>query len=318
MRVLVTGAAGFIGSATCARLRHRGDEVVGLDNFDDAYDPAFKRANAARLDVPIRDGDVRDRAAVDAALVGVDAVVHLAARAGVRRSFADPGRYQSVNVDGTATLLAAMAARGVARLVFGSSSSVYGARVDGPFRESDPADSPLSPYAATKRAGERLCAAWADRTGASAACLRFFTVYGPEQPPEMAIARFVRQILADEPVTLFGDGGSRRDHTEVDDVVAGVVAALDRPPGGAAVINLGSGSPVRLDALVRQIGEVTGRSPRVRFAPEQPGDVPLTWADRSLAHERLGWTPQVTLADGLRRVAQRAASRSASTPARAR
>jgi len=298
---VVTGGAGFIGSATCAALRRRGDDVVVFDNFDDTYDPASKAANVAPLDVEVVRGDVRDPDALARVLPRTDAVVHLAARAGVRRSFADPGAYASVNVDGTATLLAAMQAAGVGRMVFGSSSSVYGARTDGPFRESDPADTPASPYAATKRAAEERCRRWAAE-GRVAMCLRFFTVYGPGQPPDMAIGKFLRRIAADEPVELFGDGGSVRDHTFVDDVVAGILAAVDRP-GGFDLVNLGSGHPVRLDAVVAEIGAALGKTPRIRWLPEQAGDVPLTWADGARARERLGWAPRVSLAEGLRRTA---------------
>lgn len=300
MRVCVTGGVGFIGAATVARLLARGDEVVVLDDFDATTGAPRKEANAARLAGPglrlIR-GDVRDPAAARAAVDGAEVVVHLAALGGVRRSIAEPERYASVNVHGTATLLAAMDGAGARRLVFASSSSVYGARDHGPFREDDPLDPPASPYAATKVAGERLIRAWGggDR---HATALRLFTVYGPGQPPGMAVGRFLAAILAGEPVALFGDGSARRDHTAVDDVVDAILAAVDRPLG-VETINVGAGHPVRLDALVALLGEVAGRPVTVVHGPAQEGDVPLTWADPARAWDRLGWAPKTGLRDGL-------------------
>lgn len=291
MRILVTGGAGFVGSHLSEALRDRGDDVVVLDSFDTAYDPAIKRRQVP-TGVEVVEGDIRDRALLDRLLPRVDAVAHLAARAGVRESLADPGLYASVNVEGTAQLLAALGDR---PMVFASSSSVYGAR-HGPFLETEAADIPASPYAASKRAAELFCAA----SGRAVTCARLFTVYGPRQRPAMAIAKFVRQVRAGEELTLFGDGSSIRDYTFVSDVVDGLMRALDRTDR-FRIVNLGGGSPIRLDALVAEIGRAVGREPRIVHAPMQAGDVPETRADITLARAWLGWSPAVGIPEGLRR-----------------
>jgi UDP-glucuronate 4-epimerase len=303
VNVLVTGGAGFIGSHLVRALLDRGDQVTVLDSFNDAYDPALKERNLEGLDIALIHGDVRDRASVEEALRGVDGVVHLAALAGVRESLEDPAAYASVNVGGTVNLLEALRARDRMPLVFASSSSVYGARTDGPFAESDPVDWPESPYAATKRAAELMCHAAHQSWGQPVSMLRFFTVYGPRQRPTMAISRFVRMALQGETIPLFGDGSSARDYTYVTDVVGAVLAALDQPQG-RAVLNVGGGRPVRLDALVAAIGEACGVQLSLEHQGEQPGDVPLTWADSSAIQERLGWSAQVRLVEGLRRVVE--------------
>ncbi|MCK6505469.1 NAD-dependent epimerase/dehydratase family protein [Myxococcota bacterium] len=307
MKVLVTGGAGFIGSHLVGALRARGDEVVVLDNLDDTYDPARKLENLRAEGVSEQPGparlvlgDLRDEVALHQALRGVDAVVHLAAVAGVRDSLLDPLRYESINVRGTVALLEAMRQAGCRRLVFASSSSVYGARDDDAlFSEEDRADRPVSPYAATKRAGELLCHAAHATWGLEVSCLRFFTVYGPRQRPAMAIARFVQLALAGQPLPLYGDGSSVRDYTFVGDAVRGVLAALDRPHG-FDVINLGCGDPIRLDALAAAIGQAALVEVRVEHLPEQPGDVPRTHADIRRAQAVLGWRPQVDIVSGLR------------------
>jgi UDP-glucuronate 4-epimerase len=306
LRVLVTGGAGFIGGHLVEALLARGDAVVALDAFTADYDPARKRRTAAALarapGFSLVEGDLRDPAALARALdPRPDVVVHLAARAGVRASLEDPAGYCDVNLTGTAQLLHAMAGAGCGRLVFASSSSVYGARRDPPFHEDDPLAPPESPYAATKRAGELLCATWHQRVGLQATCLRFFTVYGPRQRPDMAIAAFLRRARAGLPLRLFGDGSSARDYTYVDDTVAGLVAAVDRPLGWA-VVNLGNHDPVQLDALARAVAEAAGRPLRVERAPDQPGDVPLTCADLGRARSLLGYAPRVGLGEGLSRV----------------
>jgi UDP-glucuronate 4-epimerase len=300
MRVLVTGGAGFIGSHLCRRLLAGGREVVVLDSFDDAYDPAIKRANLAGLAVHLVEGDLLDAAALRRALEGVGAVVHLAARAGVRQSLADPGLYARVNVEGTARLLHHLAALPGVPMVFASSSSVYGDRGDGPFREDDPVDRPVSPYAATKRAGELLCAAAHAAWGIPVTSLRFFTVYGPGQRPGMAIQRFVTLALDGAPLPLFGDGSTERDYTWVEDAVDAIEAALARP-GGAEVINVGSAAPVRLDQLVDAIAAAVGRPVRVEQHPTQAGDVQRTHADIQRAQALLGWSPRTRFADGVAR-----------------
>ncbi|MBM4373928.1 MAG: NAD-dependent epimerase/dehydratase family protein [Deltaproteobacteria bacterium] len=307
MKLLVTGVAGFIGSKLTERLIARGDDVVGLDNFDPFYPRETKERNLTSLRSAIRfvEGDITDRGGLDRLLAAerFDAVIHLAALAGVRPSIREPWRYAHVNVVGTAHLAEAMIARGVSRLVFASSSSVYGDNTLVPYEESQRVDEPASPYATTKRAGELMLDTFAKLHGLSSSCLRFFTVYGPRQRPEMAIHKFARAIERGEPVTLYGDGSSSRDYTYIDDVVDGVLGALDRPPVGARIYNLGGTQPVRLDALVRELGRALDKQPTLVHAPPQPGDVHQTWADVSRARSELGYAPQVPLPEGLRRFA---------------
>jgi UDP-glucuronate 4-epimerase len=301
VRVLVTGGAGFIGGHLVDALRARGDSAVILDNFDPSSgDPARRAAAVAASGVPVVVADIRDEGAVLRALDGVDAVVHLAARAGVRESLSDPLLYESVNLRGTAVLVDALRRAGARPLVFASSSSVYGAG-SGVFTEDHPADAPLSPYAATKRGGELLLHAAARGWGQPAVCLRFFTVYGPRQRGTMAIARFTAAALGGPPAPLYGDGSALRDYTEVSDAVSAVLAALAHPaPWG--VYNVGSGAPIRLDALIALIGRLAGAPVRTVAAPSQAGDVPSTHAGLARVREGLGWQPQVRLDAGLQRV----------------
>lgn len=305
MKLLVTGIAGFIGSQLARRLVARGDTVVGIDNFDPFYDRATKTRNLASLGSAIEfiEGDITDRALLDRVLAtgGFDRVVHLAALAGVRPSIRAPWRYSHVNVVGTAHVAEAMVAHGVQRLVFASSSSVYGNNTRVPYEESQRVDDPASPYAVTKRAGELMLDTFHQIHGLSSACLRFFTVYGPRQRPEMAIHKFARAIDSGSEVTLFGDGSSSRDYTYIDDILDGTLGAIDRAPEGFRIYNLGGTSPVRLDELVRSIGAALGREPIVRHASPQPGDVLQTWADVSRARLELGYQPKVGLDEGLRR-----------------
>ena len=303
-RVLLTGGAGFIGSHVGEQLLARGDEVCVLDNFNDFYDPAVKRRNAARLEAAgarVVTGDIRDRALV-AQLFGAapDVLVHLAAMAGVRPSLQDPVLYHDVNCTGTAVLLQAARDAGISRFVFGSSSSVYGGNEKVPFHEDDDVSGPVSPYAATKRANELSCHVFAHLYGMHIACLRFFTVYGPRQRPEMAIHKFVRLLERGEKLPLYGDGRSERDYTYVDDILDGVVKALDRSKG-FRIYNLGESRTVSLKELVAAIGRATGREPGVEWQPAQPGDVPRTFADVSRARAELGYDPRVGLDEGLRR-----------------
>lgn len=307
MKLLVTGAAGFIGSKLTERLVSRGDAVVGLDNFDRFYPRATKERNLARVRgaIELVEGDITDRAALDRIFAAhrFDAVVHLAALAGVRPSIREPWRYAQVNVVGTAHVAEAMLAHDVGRLVFASSSSVYGDNTVVPYEETQRVDSPASPYAASKRSGELLLDTFAKLHGLSASCLRFFTVYGPRQRPEMAIHQFARSIERGERVTMFGDGSSSRDYTYIDDIVDGVVGAIDRPPSGCRIYNLGGTNPIRLDALVRELGAALGKEPQIEHAPPQPGDVQQTWADVTRARDELGYAPKVSLTEGLRRFA---------------
>lgn len=303
--VLVTGGAGFIGSHLAEALLARGDRVVVLDNFDPLYDPARKRRNveAARGQSRYRlvEGDIRDERALRDLFAGetFDAVVHLAALAGVRPSLREPARYEEVNGLGTVRVLERLRERPIPFL-FGSSSSVYGARDRVPFREDEPCVTPASPYAATKRAGELLAYAYHRLFGIPTACLRFFTVYGPRQRPEMAIHKFTRRIASGEPVPMFGDGSSRRDYTFIDDIVAGTLSALERCDG-YEIYNLGGSRMATLADLVEKIGQALGKSPRIERLPEEPGDVPVTCADLAKSRERLGYEPRVLLEEGLRR-----------------
>jgi UDP-glucuronate 4-epimerase len=314
--VLVTGAAGFIGSHVVERLLARGAAVTGLDNFDDYYDPSIKRANVAEaLDHPayrLIEGDIRDVALLDGVFAErrPDSVVHLAARAGVRPSIADPILYTSVNLDGTTRLLEVSRRHGVSRFLFGSSSSVYGDNAKVPFAEDDPVDRPISPYAATKKAGEVLCHAHHHLYGMAVACLRFFTVYGPRQRPEMAISKFTRLLSAGLPVEQYGDGGSARDYTYVSDIVDGIEAALEQCRG-YHVWNLGGSRTITLAELVAAIAGKLGVTPRIVRLPMQPGDVERTWADIGRAGRELGWSPQVPLDEGLDRYLQWFAARAA-------
>jgi UDP-glucuronate 4-epimerase len=312
LRLLVTGGAGFIGSHFTARRIARGDRVVVLDDFNDFYDPAVKRANVApfRNDSRFRlvEGDIRDRALVEDlfAQERFDGVVHLAARAGVRPSLSQPVLYEEVNCVGTLHLLGAAVAHGRPLFVFASSSSVYGINSKLPFSEEDPIDRPISPYATTKRAGELHMFTGHHLHGLPAWCLRFFTVYGPRQRPEMAIARFIRAIETGEPIPLYGDGTSRRDYTFIDDIVDGIEAALDRgpPAAGFEIVNLGGAHPVTLSELVAAIEQATGRKALLDRQPLQPGDVPVTYASIEKAERLLGFRARVPLAEGLRRTVE--------------
>lgn len=304
--VLVTGGAGFIGSHVVERLLATGRRVVVADSLDDFYDPAVKRRNLRRAGAhpafTLVEADIRDEAAMQdaAARHGVDAIVHLAARAGVRPSIEQPLLYQSVNGTGTTVMLEVARRRGVKNFLFGSSSSVYGESGEVPFREDMRVDRPVSPYAATKKANEELCFTYHHLYGLPVTCLRFFTVYGPRQRPEMAIHKFARAIRDGRPVTLYGDGSSRRDYTYVDDVVDGVAAALDRPQP-YEVVNLGGSRTTSLGDLVAMLEERLGRAAVVERLPAQPGDVTITYADVSRAHRLFGYTPRVPIEEGLDR-----------------
>ena len=306
MNLLITGGAGFIGSHVADRRLGHGDRVVVLDDFNDYYDPRRKRANvAAHLNSPryrLVEGDIRDRALVLRLFAEerFDAVVHLAARAGVRPSLAQPVLYEEVNCVATLHLLEAAIAHGKPRFVFASSSSVYGINSKLPFAEDDPIERPISPYATTKRAGELHVFSTHHLYGLKAACLRFFTVYGPRQRPEMAIARFIRCLEAGEPIPVFGDGGSRRDYTYIDDIADGVEAALEAD-FDFEILNLGSSHPITLAELVTALEDATGKRARVERGAEQPGDVPVTFASVEKAQRILGFRPRVGLAEGLRR-----------------
>ena len=308
MRILVTGGAGFIGSHLCTRLLARGDEVTAVDNFDPFYPERLKRRAIEPL---LRSGmrlvtaDIRDEAAMDSAFreARPDTVVHLAALAGVRPSLERPAAYMDVNVRGSAILLEAARKANVRRFIFGSSSSVYGREAEPPFRETARIDSPLSPYAASKAAGELLARTFHNLYGTATICLRFFTVYGPRQRPDLAIHKFSRLMLAGKKLPFFGDGGSRRDYTYVDDIVAGVVAAIDRPLI-YDVVNLGGAHTTSLRDLIGLLEEALGIPAHLDLQPFQPGDMPLTSAEVTHAGEVLGYAPRTSMREGLRKFAE--------------
>jgi UDP-glucuronate 4-epimerase len=309
MRTVVTGGAGFIGSHLVDRLLADGGEVIAVDNFDTFYDPQVKRRNlAGALASPrfrLVERDIRDAAEM-ARLVAEsrpDAIVHLAARAGVRPSIEQPALYADVNVTGTVHLLeAASRLQPLPRFVYASSSSVYGDRDDAPFRETDPVDHPVSPYAATKKACELLAHAFHHLHGLPVTGLRFFTAFGPRNRPDLAISKFARLIERGEPVPMFGDGSTRRDYTYVGDIVEGIVRAVDRCRAHH-LYNLGNSSPVTLREMIAALGRALGKEPRVERLPEQPGDVRQTYADVSRAAAELGYQPSTTFPEGLARYA---------------
>ncbi|HEY4176121.1 MAG TPA: NAD-dependent epimerase/dehydratase family protein [Kofleriaceae bacterium] len=310
MHVVVTGAAGFIGSHTVQRLASAGHRVTGIDAFDGyLYAADHKRANAGLLEgVPgfrLVEGDICDATAVESVITSdVDVVCHLAALAGVRPSIADPQRYLRTNILGTGVITTRMRDLGRSRLVFASSSSVYGARLDGGdgFREDDACVRPASPYAATKRMNELQLSAERDIVGLGVYALRFFTVFGPRQRPDMAIARFLRAAVRGETITMFGDGSSRRDYTFIDDIVSGVVAAVERvSPGAYEIINLGGTHTTTLHDLIEIIQRVTSTQLRIERKGDQPGDVPLTFANIDKARRLLDFAPTTAVEEGIAR-----------------
>jgi UDP-glucuronate 4-epimerase len=311
--VLVTGAAGFVGRAVAERLLERGEKVVGVDNFNAYYDPTLKEARAAgltsRAGFTLHRLDIAETDAF-AALVrdtGVRRVVHLAAQAGVRYSIEQPFAYERSNLLGHLSVLEACRHAGVIEhLVYASSSSVYGDRTaDGPFSEADAADTPVSLYAATKRANELMSASYAHLYGLPQSGLRFFTVYGPWGRPDMAYFSFTQKILAGQPIEVFGEGRMSRDFTYIDDIVDGVIGVLDRPPAahGHRVLNIGDNRPVGLMAMIETLERALGVSATKLMRPMQPGDVTATYADISRIATLTGYAPKVALAEGLERFA---------------
>lgn len=305
MRVLVTGAAGFIGSHVCEALLRRGDDVLALDNFDDFYSTGVKRSNlkaiADHQHFKLIEGDIRDAAVVAQCIdATTDAVIHLAARAGVRPSIEQPLLYQDVNVRGTMVLLERCKAYPRCRFIFASSSSVYGNRTNVPFRETDRVDDPISPYAATKKSGELIAHTYHHLYGLPTTCLRFFTVYGPRQRPDLAIHKFAHLIENGSPIPVFGDGSMERDFTYIDDIVDGVMRALDRCTG-YHIYNLGESRPVSVNLLIQLLQDALGKKAEIHQLPLQPGDVTRTFADVTLAQRELGYEPGTDIRDGLMR-----------------
>ena len=312
MKVLVTGAAGFIGSHLSERLLSDGWTVAGVDNFDDFYDPQIKRRNIASclknknfqlIEADIRDGTAMDKAVGD----GVEIIVHLAARAGVRPSIVQPLLYADVNVNGTMVLLQAATKHKVAKFIFGSSSSIYGNNEKVPFSEDDNVDFPISPYAATKKAGELICHTYHHLYGIAITCLRFFTVYGPRQRPDLAIHKFAKLIEQGKPIPIYGDGTMMRDFTYIDDTIDGTVAAINRvtsdEPRATShefnIYNLGESKPITVNDLVTEIEKALGKKAIKEYVPAQPGDVERTYADVAKAMRELGYNPSTSIEAGL-------------------
>jgi len=309
MNVLVTGGAGFIGSHAVERLLQLGHTVRVIDDLNDFYSPELKRENLAlarRLGpVEFHQCDICDQPEVFRVFdeFRPEAVIHLAARAGVRPSLENPLLYEKVNVGGTIVLLEAARRHGVRKFVFASSSSVYGIADQVPFSEDNTGQYPISPYAATKIAGEKLCYTYSHLYALSVVCLRFFTVYGPRQRPDLAIRKFVQKIDQNEPIQMFGDGSSGRDYTHIDDILQGVTAALELTTQ-YDVINLGNSHPISLAELIRTIEAALGKKASIRQMPMQAGDVPITCADISKARRLLGYAPQVSFPEGIREFAE--------------
>jgi UDP-glucuronate 4-epimerase len=308
--VLVTGGAGFIGSHLCERLLARGDAVVIVDSFDDFYPQEVKRRNLeavmASSSAKLVEADIADRTSLVPGLrdEDIDAIVHLAARAGVRPSLARPLDYVRTNVEGTMVMLELARERGIRPFVFGSSSSVYGDSTPVPFLESGSAAAPISPYAATKRAAELLCHSHAHLYGLTVVCLRLFTVYGPRQRPDLAIHKFARLMSESRAIPFFGDGTTSRDYTYVADIVSGIEGALDwamRSEAGAfEIVNLGESETTSLSELVEMIAAELGETPRLDVLPAQPGDVERTFASIDKARSLLGYNPRTSMREGIR------------------
>jgi UDP-glucuronate 4-epimerase len=303
MKVLVTGGAGFIGSHVCAQLAIEGYEVSALDDFNDYYDPQIKRANIAALGtgLVLREGDIRNaRFVQDVMAEGkFESIIHLAARAGVRPSLIDPMLYIETNIVGTQNLLDAAHKNGVSKFVFASSSSVYGLAKVVPFSEELPLPQTLSPYAATKIAGEQLCGNYAHLYGMSVVCLRFFTVYGPGQRPDLAIHKFTDAIHHGRSIPQYGDGSTRRDYTYIDDIVQGVLGALRYKGPAFDIFNLGENQTTTLSELIAEIERALGKKALIERLPEQQGDMPLTSADISKARQLLGYNPTTKIHEGI-------------------
>ena len=306
MHFLVTGGAGFIGSHVCERLLAEGHTVHALDDLNPFYDPAIKRRNLAEIEAGAKGrfhfirGDIVDAATVDAAMAAArfDQIIHIAARAGIRPSLEQPFLYQQVNVGGTANVLEAARKHGVGKITVASSSSVYGVNARVPFRESDPATTPISPYAASKLACEALGHVYHHVYGMDVAMLRLFTVYGPRQRPDLAISKFARLIRDGKPVPVFGDGSTARDYTYVDDTVDGILACT-RQRFGYEIFNLGESDTVTLARMIGLLETALGKSAIIDRQPMQPGDMPLTFADISKAKVRLGYEPRIKVEEGI-------------------
>ena len=304
-KVLITGAAGFIGSSLADDLLAKGFSIMGIDNFDSFYTRDIKETNISNAlkhnFYSFQEGDIRDMEFLNSCFSGFrpDIVIHLAAKAGVRPSIKDPASYYDVNVNGTLNMLEAMRKNKIGRMLFASSSSVYGNNKKIPFAESDNVDFPVSPYAASKKACELLCHTYHHLFDMDIFCLRFFTVYGPRQRPDLAINKFTRALLNDEPITLFGDGSTSRDYTHISDILQGIGQAMENLKG-FGIFNLGESNAISLKELVALLENSNGKKADIKYLPMQDGDVLRTFADISRAKSVLGYNPVVNIADGIR------------------
>lgn len=305
MNILITGGAGFIGSHLTERMVKMGHSVTIIDDFNSYYDPQIKRKNLAEVfdQIQLIEGDIRDPILVERTFTkgAFEHVVHLAARAGVRPSIKDPKLYFTTNIDGTFNLLDACRYHGVSRFTFASSSSVYGVNKKVPFAEADPIQRTISPYAATKLAGEQICSNYAHLFGIACTCLRFFTVYGPRQRPDLAISKFTRKILRGESIEQYGDGSTSRDYTYIDDIVSGIVSAMNYQKTNYEVFNLGGSATTTLSEMIKLVEAATGERAKIEQHPDQPGDVPRTYADVTKASQLLDYSPQTPIATGIQK-----------------
>lgn len=303
-KILITGAAGFIGSSLADDLLAKGFSIMGIDNFDSFYTRDIKETNISNAlkhnFYSFQEGDIRDMEFLNSCFSGFrpDIVIHLAAKAGVRPSIKNPASYYDVNVNGTLNMLEAMRKNKIGRMLFASSSSVYGNNKKIPFAESDNVDFPVSPYAASKKACELLCHTYHHLFDMDIFCLRFFTVYGPRQRPDLAINKFTRALLNDEPITLFGDGSTSRDYTHISDILQGIGQAMENLKG-FGIFNLGESNAISLKELVALLENSTGKKADIKYLPMQDGDVLRTFADISRAKSVLGYNPVVNIADGI-------------------
>lgn len=306
MNILVTGGAGFIGSSLTDRLLENNLKIFCLDNFNDFYNPLIKenniRHNLENKNFNLIRGDILDKNKLDEIFSSnnIHMVIHLAAMAGVRPSIENPLLYEKVNIEGTINLLECMKIHNVKKMLFASSSSVYGGNKKVPFSETDGVDKPVSPYAATKKAGELLCYNYHHLYGIAIYCLRFFTVYGPRQRPEMAIHKFTRQIYSGQKITVFGDGSTSRDYTYIDDIVNGIINCIDRV-NSYEIINLGNSNPTKLIELVKLIQNISGRKSGITKEEMKPGDVFTTFADIKKAKKIIAFKPETSIEDGLQK-----------------
>lgn len=300
---LITGGAGFIGSHLTERMLKDGHRVTIIDDFNTYYDPEIKWQNIAKVrkDITLIEGDIRDAILVERTFAKgqFDHIIHIAARAGVRPSIKDPKLYFTTNIDGTFNLLDACRYHGVKNFTFASSSSVYGVNKKVPFAETDALYRTISPYAATKLAGEQICSNYAHLFGIHCQCLRFFTVYGPRQRPDLAISKFTKRILAGEPIQQYGDGSSARDYTYVEDIINGIAAAANYTESDFEIFNLGGSATTSLSELIKLIEKAVGKKAIIEQLPDQQGDVPLTYADVSKAEKLLSYVPQTPIDQGI-------------------